>query len=68
MLNILQFLTGILLIILVVPQTQTENIVLRKFLETGWFTNYNEAKSFLKNSTWLLIFLFLLLTFLISYL
>ncbi len=68
MLNILQFLIGILLIILVVPQTQTENIVLRKFLETGWFTNYSETKSFLKNSTWLLIFLFLLLTFLISYL
>ncbi len=67
MLNILQFVTGILLIILVVPQTQTDNIVLRKFLETGWFTNYSEAKSFLKITTWLLIFLFLILTFLISY-
>ena len=67
MLNFFQFLTGILIIVLIVPQTPTENIVLRKFLETGFFTNYNEAKSFLNFITWFLIFLFLILTFLISY-
>jgi hypothetical protein len=67
MLNFFQLLTGILIIVLIVPQTPTENIVLRKFLETGFFTNYSEAKSFLKLTTWFLIFLFLILTFLISY-
>ena len=67
MLNFFQFVTGILIIFLIVPQTSTENIVLTKFLETGFFTNYSEAKSFLKISTWFLIFLFLILTFLISY-
>lgn len=67
MLNFLQFLTGILIIVLIVPQTPTENIVLRKFLETGFFTNYSEAKSFLKITTWSLIFVFVILTFLISY-
>jgi hypothetical protein len=48
MLNFFQFLTGILIIVLIVPQTPTENIVLRKFLETGFFTGYSEAKSVLK--------------------
>ena len=67
MLNFFQFLTGILIIVLIVPQTPTENIVLRKFLETGFFTNYSEAKFFLKISTWVLIFLFLIFTFLIIY-
>ena len=67
MLNFFQFLTGILIIVLIVPQTPTENIVLRKFLETGFFTNYNEAKYFLKVTTWFLIFVFLFLTFVISY-
>nr|YP_009106580.1 hypothetical chloroplast RF47 [Dicloster acuatus]AIT95462.1 hypothetical chloroplast RF47 [Dicloster acuatus] len=67
MLNFFQFLTGILIIVLIIPQTPTENIVLRKFLETGLFTSYSEAKSFLKISTWFLIFLFLILTFLFIY-
>jgi hypothetical protein len=67
MLNFFQILTGILIILLLVPQTPTENIVLRKFLETGFFINYNEAKSFLKITTWFLISLFLILTFLKSY-
>lgn len=63
MLNFIQFLIGILIIILIVPQTPTENIVLRKFLETGFFTNYSEAKSALNFITWFLICLFLVLTF-----
>ena len=63
MLKIIQFCTGILIIILIVPQTPTENIVLRKFLDSGLFTNYSEAKSFLNRITWILIFTFLVLTF-----
>ena len=68
MLNFFQFFIAILLIVLIVPQTPTENIVLRKFLETGLFATYSEAKNFLKMSTWGLIFLYLFLTFLVIYL
>jgi hypothetical protein len=67
MLNLLHFLNGILIILLITPQTPTENIVLRKFCETGLFADYTEAKSFLKILTWFLIFSFLFLTFLINY-
>lgn len=63
MLKFIQFCTGILIIILIVPQTPTENIVLRKFLDSGIFTNYSEAKYFLNQITWILIFSFLVLTF-----
>ena len=55
MFKIAQLVIGIVLIILIIPQTPTENIVLRKFSETGFFTNYNEAKNFLNRITWLLI-------------
>jgi preprotein translocase subunit SecG len=65
MIRIIQLLVGFFLIVLVVPQTPTENIVLRVFFETGFFTTYSEAKSFLKILTWSLIFSFLFLTFLI---
>ncbi len=66
MLNIIQTSIGILIIILIVPQTPTENVVLRKFIETGFFTNYSEAKIVLSFLTWFLIFFFLVLTFLLN--
>lgn len=66
MFKILQLITGFLLILVITPQTQTENIVLRKFVETGFFTSYGEAKSFVKNLTWTLIGTFLIFTFLLS--
>ena len=68
MFKIAQLVIGIVLIILIIPQTPTENIVLRKFSETGFFTNYNEAKNFLNLITWLLIFSFLFLTFVLNFL
>jgi len=40
MLKFFQFFTGILIIVLIAPQTSTENIVLKKFTETGLFTSY----------------------------
>ena len=67
MFKIFQLVIGVFLIILIIPQTPTENIVLRKFSETGFFTNYNEAKNFLNTLTWLLIFSFLLLTFFLNF-
>ncbi len=67
MIRIIQLIVGFLLIIIVVPQTPTENVVLRLFFETGFFTTYSEAKSFLKFLTWFLIFSFLVLTFLLHF-
>ena len=66
MLKTVQLVIGISLIILIVPQTPTENIVLRKFNETGLFASYNEAKNFLNNLTWGLIISFIVITFLLN--
>jgi preprotein translocase subunit SecG len=66
MLKFIQLVTGFLLILVIVPQTPTENIVLRKFAETGFFTSYGEAKAFVKFLTWGLIGTFLVLTFFLS--
>jgi hypothetical protein len=66
LIKILQLFFALSLILLITPQTATpnENIVLRKFLETGFFANYSETKWFLNFLTWLIVFLFLILTFL----
>ncbi len=61
MLHFIELVIALSIIFLVVPQTPTENIVLRKLFETGLFINYNAAKNFLNRTTWSLIFLFLLL-------
>jgi len=66
MLNFIELVLAMSIIFLVVPQTPTENIVLRKVLETGLFTNYSKAKQFLTLLTWCLIFLFLLLLFILN--
>jgi preprotein translocase subunit SecG len=67
MIKLIQLFIGFLIIIIIVPQTPTENVVLRKLLETGFFTNYTEAKQILQNLTWLLIFSFLIITFYLSF-
>lgn len=66
MLHFIELLIALSIILLVVPQTPTENIVLRKFLETGLFTNYSKAKEFLTLLTWSLIFSFLVLLILLN--
>ena len=68
MFKVFQLIIGLFLIVLIIPQTPTENIVLRKFSETGFFTNYNEAKNFLNTTTWILIFSFLIITFFLNFL
>ena len=60
MLHFIELFIALSIIFLIVPQTPTENVVLRKFLETGLFTNYSKAKQFLNSLTWFLIFVFLL--------
>ncbi len=66
MINFIELLIALSLIVLILPQTPTENIVLRKILDNGLIGTYSEAKSFLTKITWLLIFLFLFLLFLMS--
>jgi preprotein translocase subunit SecG len=67
MLHFIELIIAFTIIFLIVPQTPTENIVLRKLLETGFFTNYGKAKEFLISSTWFLICLFLGLLILLNF-
>jgi preprotein translocase subunit SecG len=67
MIKIIQLLSGLLILLIVIPQTPTENIVLRKFNETGFFSNYKNAKKFVNILTWSLIVLFITLTFLLNF-
>ena len=66
MLHFIELVIAFSLIFLIVPQTPTENIVLRKIVETGLFTNYNKAKDFLNLLTWGLIFSFLVLLIILN--
>ena len=67
MLKLIQLTSGVLILLIVIPQTPTENIVLRKFNETGFFENYKNAKKFVDWLTWSLIFIFILLTFILNF-
>ena len=67
MLDFIELILALSIIFLVVPQTPTENIVLRKIVETGFFTNYSKAREFLNFLTWFLIFVFLVLLFLLNF-
>ncbi len=58
MLHFIELVIALSIIIFITPQTPTDNIVLRKLLETGFFT-YGKAKEFLVWMTWFLIFSFL---------
>ena len=67
MIKIIQLLSGLLILLIVIPQTPTENIVLRKFNETGFFSNYKNAKQFVDILTWSLIVIFITLTFVLNF-
>ena len=62
MFNLFRFFFAVLVILLIVPQTPTENNLLREFNNTGLFTNYGEAKWFLNFITRFSIFMFLVIT------
>jgi hypothetical protein len=61
MLHFIELVIALSIIVLVVPQTPTDNVVLRKLWETGLFPNYKAAKDFLSKTTTSSIFIFLLL-------
>lgn len=64
---LLRLFFALLIIILIVPQTPYENIVLRILHETGFFSNYGETKFFLNFITWFSIIVFLILTLFSSF-
>ena len=64
MINFFRFLIAVFVIAIIVPQTPTENILLRVFNETRLFANYGQAQIFLNRLIWILIALFLVFTFL----
>lgn len=66
MLHFIELIVALSIIVLIVPQTSTENVVLRKLLETGFFTNYKKAKDFLIWITWVLISFFLILLIILN--
>ena len=65
MVNKIHLLITILVIVLFVPQTpiDTENILLRVLNQTNFFTSYGETQSFLNRLNWILIAVFLTITF-----
>jgi preprotein translocase subunit SecG len=65
MLNLIRLTFAILVIVLIVPQTPTENALLRLFYETRIFanSNYGQTKKILNFLTWICIFSFLIITF-----
>lgn len=60
MLSTIRLIIALVVLILIAPQTQKSNLVLRIFHESGFFVDYSEAKWFLNLFTWTLIFTFLL--------
>nr|YP_005089892.1 hypothetical chloroplast RF47 [Pedinomonas minor]ACQ90894.1 hypothetical chloroplast RF47 [Pedinomonas minor] len=59
----MRILISLLVICLILPQTEFDNLLVRKFNETGFFANYAEAKSVLKWLTWSIIFVFLIINY-----
>jgi len=52
MLQFLQILSSIFVIVLLIPQTNTVNFLLRRVYDSGVFAFYSEAKRFLQRLTW----------------
>jgi hypothetical protein len=50
---------AIFLILLILPQTSFDNVVIRRFNDTGLFSNYAEAKWVVTAATWGCLSLFL---------
>lgn len=65
-LKFLALLLALCIIIIIVPQTPTDNIILRTLFATGWFANYPQAKQLVSFITWGLVFAFLFLLILLN--
>ena len=63
MVNFFRLLTAIFVIAIIVPQNPTENLLLRVLNESRLFPNYSETQIFLNRLIWILITVFLIITF-----
>jgi hypothetical protein len=57
----MRILLALVLRALILPQTSFDNLVVRRFNETGLFANYGEAKRVVAWATWGCLLAFLLL-------
>lgn len=63
MVNFFRLLIAIFVIVISVPQTSTENLLLRVLNQTRFFTSYGETQNSLNRLNWILIAVFLSITF-----
>ena len=63
MVNFFLLLIAIFVIVIYLPQNSTENLLLRILDQTSFFTNYVETQKFLNRFNWILIAVFLTITF-----
>jgi preprotein translocase subunit SecG len=61
MYNVIRLFSALLIILVITPQTEKENILIKKFHESGMFINYAEAKKVLKSITWCFTFIFFII-------
>jgi protein translocase SecG subunit len=66
MFNLFRLIFAIFIIILIVPQTPKENIVLRALHDKKILANYGQEKRFLNRFTWFCVLIFLALAFFTS--
>jgi preprotein translocase subunit SecG len=52
---------SLLLVSLILPQTSSDNVVVSRFNDTGFFAGYSESKSAVSVLTWLLLFVVMFL-------
>jgi hypothetical protein len=60
--KMIRFFVTAFLLVLIVPQTSTDNLVVKILYDTRWFENYGQTYFFVNVLTWLFIFLYLFFT------
>ena len=63
MVNFSRLFITILVIVISIPQNPTENTLLQVLNQTNLFPSYGETQSFLNRLNWILIVVFLTITF-----
>jgi hypothetical protein len=58
----IRFFVTAFLLLLIVPQTSTDNVIVQILYNTKWFENYGQTDLFVKILTWLFIFLYIFFT------
>ena len=58
----IRFFVTAFLLLFIVPQTSTDNLIVQILYNTKWFENYGQTDLFVKILTWLFIFLYIFFT------